>query len=100
MKGRRLRLMAIASRQISEAEDWWFKNRDHQAVFAKALAAAFNRLQATPSIGMRYLRGHRPLRRIYIPKLSAHIYYSYDAKGVVIWAYWGARRGRMPTLVN
>ena len=38
------------------------------------------------------------LRRLYLPKIGCHIYYTHDDDQVVIRALWGARRERGPQM--
>jgi len=38
------------------------------------------------------------LRRLYLPKLTCHLYYTFDEREVIVRAVWGARRRRDPNL--
>ena len=38
------------------------------------------------------------LRRLYLPKIGCHTYYTHDDDQVVIRALWGARRERGPQM--
>lgn len=52
-----------------------------------------------PSAGHLYDRAGIPqLRRIYVPKVACHLYYTFDDSTVVVRAFWGARRERGPRL--
>ena len=40
------------------------------------------------------------IRRIYLPKVAYHLYYTFDDDEVLVRALWGARRGRGPVLAR
>jgi hypothetical protein len=38
------------------------------------------------------------LRRLYLQRISCHLYYTHDDREVIVRALWGARRERGPAL--
>lgn len=56
-------------------------------------------LTVLPGAGTPYTRsGLSGLRRLYIGKLTCHVYYTFDDHEVIVRAFWGARRERGPML--
>ena len=52
-----------------------------------------------PGAGTPYPQaGITGVRRLYIRKLTSHLYYTFDDRGVIVRALWGARRRRGPRL--
>jgi hypothetical protein len=75
------------------------ENRNHVEVFATELEAALRVLALLPGAGTIYARpGVARVRRIYIPKVACHIYYTFDEHEVIVRAFWGARRRQGPRI--
>lgn len=56
-------------------------------------------LAILPGAGTPYTQADVPgLRRLYIRKLTCHLYYTFDDNEVIVRAFWGARREREPDL--
>ena len=56
-------------------------------------------LSAVPGIGVPYSASPiTGMRRMYLERLTSHLYYTYDEREVVIRALWHARRGTGPDL--
>ena len=54
-------------------------------------------LSILPGIGERYPSAPIPgVRRLYLERLTSHLYYTYDEREIVIRALWHARRGSGP----
>ena len=101
MSGRRVRLTAIAEQHIENKRAWWRKNRNSQEIFELELEQALAKISILPGTGTDYpLPGISGLRRIYLRKIDCHLYYSADARGIVVQALWGARRERGPNLTK
>lgn len=50
-----------------------------------------------PGAGTTYEKSPiRDLRRVYIPKLACHLYYTFNDDEVIVRALWGAKRDRGP----
>lgn len=99
MKRRRVRFTATAQEHIRREKAWWLENRDHAEVFATELEEALQILAVLPGAGGPYLRADvAGLRRIYLPKVACHIYYTFDRQEVIVRALWGARRGHGPSM--
>ena len=101
MTTRRVRFTTTAQRQVRRERQWWFENRDHVEVFAVEMREAIRVLKLLPGAGGAY--SHRRLkgiRRIYLPKVACHLYYTFDDDEVLVRAMWGARRRRGPVLAR
>ena len=97
MKRRHVRFTATAQRHVSRERDWWLENREHTGVFAAELERAIGILALLPGAGTLYRdAGVVGLRRLYLPKIGCHLYYTFDAHDVIVRALWGARRRRGP----
>jgi plasmid stabilization system protein ParE len=78
---------------------WWLENTLHIDVFATELEDAVRILSLLPGAGTPYTAAGVPgLRRLYLRKITCHLYYTFDTKSVVVRAVWGARRHRNPPL--
>jgi plasmid stabilization system protein ParE len=96
---RRVRFTATARRHVDREKAWWLEHRDYQEIFAAEVEAALNILAILPGAGTLYPHTNvSGLRRLYLEKMAAHLYYTFDAEEVVIRALWGARRERGPKL--
>ena len=99
MKARRVRFTATAGQHVDHERGWWLENRDHQELFATELESAVKILAILPGSGTPYLRTNLPgLRRLYLRKITCHVYYTFNDHDVVVRALWGARRERGPTI--
>ena len=99
MKQRRVRFTATARRQVDREKAWWLQNRDYQETFASEVEVALKILAILPAAGSLYPHTNvAALRRLYLEKVAAHLYYTFDSEEVVIRALWGARRERGPNL--
>lgn len=99
MKPRRVRFTATAARHVQKERTWWAQNREYQDVFVAELEAATRILELLPGAGSLYAHSRvLGLRRLYVPKLACHLYYTFDDNEVIVRAFWGARRERGPTL--
>ena len=99
MKQRRVRFTETAQQHVKLEKTWWLENREHADVFAEELEYALKVVAALPGVGTLYL--HSPvagIRRVYLRRIAAHLYYTFDDTEVIIWALWGARRERGPQL--
>ena len=101
MTPRRVRFTATARRHVRREKEWWLENRIHTDVFASEFEQAMKVLALLPGAGSLYTRADVPdLRRIYVPKVACHIYYTFDDATVIVRAFWGARRERGPRLLK
>ncbi len=97
MNERRVRFTETADRHVKDAHAWWLTNRDDQELFASEIEDALQLLALMPGLGTPY--DYAPilhLRRFYLPKLTCHLYYTFDDDEVVVRALWGARREHGP----
>ena len=99
MKERIVRFTATARRHVQREHAWWAANRDDQQMFANELEAAIRLLAFLPGLGSAYQQTKVVgLRRLYLDKLTSHLYYAYTDDEVIVRALWGARRKRGPRL--
>jgi plasmid stabilization system protein ParE len=74
-------------------------NRDHAEVFAEELEQAIKIVAMLPGAGTPYAQSPVPgVRRVYLRRVAAHLYYTFDEDEVIIRALWGARREHGPQL--
>ena len=99
MKNRRVRFTATAREHVRREKAWWIANRDHTDVFAEELEHALNVIAALPGAGTLYAQSPVPgVRRIYLRRVAAHLYYTFDNDQVIVRSLWGARRERGPRI--
>jgi plasmid stabilization system protein ParE len=99
LTNRRLRFTATAQDHVRLEKAWWLANRDHLDVFAEELEQALKIVAALPGAGTLYPQSPVPgVRRVYLRRVAAHLYYTFDEDEVIIRALWGARRERGPRI--
>lgn len=99
MTARRVRFTATAQHHVRREKAWWVENRTHTEIFAIELEAALRIVARLPGAGTLYRESPVPnVRRVYLPKVACHLYYTFDEQEVVVRALWGARRGHGPTI--
>lgn len=99
MKNRFVRFTATAQEHVRREQAWWLANRDHTEVFSEELEQALKIIAALPGAGTPYAQSPVPgVRRVYLRRIDAHLYYTFDDDQVLIRALWGARRERGPQL--
>ncbi|HEX6861592.1 MAG TPA: type II toxin-antitoxin system RelE/ParE family toxin [Thermoanaerobaculia bacterium] len=99
MTRRRVRFTARAQQHVRLFKEWWRESSARPEILEHDVAEAVRMLSIVPGIGSIY----RPspiagVRRLYLQRLMAHLYYTYDEREVVIRAVWHARRGSAPDL--
>jgi plasmid stabilization system protein ParE len=99
LKNRRLRFTATAQEHVRREKAWWLANRDHTDVFTEELEHALRIIGALPGAGTPYPQSPVPgVRRVYLRRVAAHLYYTFDRNEVIIRALWGSRRERGPRI--
>ena len=99
MTDRRVRFTATAQEHVAREQQWWLENRDYRHLFASELEEAVALVAHLPGAGTSYPDAGIPgLRRLYLQKISCHLYYTHDDHEVIVHALWGARRERGPAL--
>jgi plasmid stabilization system protein ParE len=74
-------------------------NRDHADAFSEELEQALQIIATLPGAGTLYAQSPVPgVRRVYLRRVAAHLYYTFESDEVIIRAFWGARRERGPQL--
>jgi len=68
-------------------------------MFTEELEQALRIIAALPGAGSLYAHSPVPgVRRVYLRRVAAHLYYTFDDASVIVRALWGARRERGPRL--
>ena len=99
MKNRHVRFTETAQEHVQRDTAWWLANRDHTEVFAEELEQALKIIAVLPGAGTVYARSPVPgVRRVYLRRVDAHLYYTFDDDRVLVRALWGARRQHGPSL--
>jgi plasmid stabilization system protein ParE len=99
LKNRRIRFTSTAQEHVRREKAWWLANRDNTGVFAEEVEQALKIVATLPGAGTPYAQAPVPgVRRIYIRRVVAHLYYTFDDDEVIIRALWGARRERGPRI--
>lgn len=97
-----VRVTAIASRQVREAEAWWRRNRTAAPdAIQEELQRAFALIASQPGAGGRATNVKLPnVRRIFLPRIKYHLYYHVipGPDRVEVVAFWHSRRGTAPPL--
>ena len=98
MTRRKIRFTATAQNHVRLLRRWWSeKNSTHPEILQQDLDQAIGTLSILPGIGVRYPSAPIPgVRRLYLERLTSHLYYTYDEHEIVIRALWHARRGSGP----
>lgn len=100
MTDRHIQFTQTAHEHVRRERVWWLENRTHTELFAAEFDEALRILRVLPGAGTSYRHPGVPgLRRIYLPKVACHIYYTFDEHDVTVRAFWGARRGHGPSVV-
>jgi plasmid stabilization system protein ParE len=94
---RRVRFTSTARHHVQREKLWWLENRTHTDIFVDEFEQALRTLAFLPGSGTSYPQADViGLRRIYVPKVACHLYYTFDNTEVIVRAFWGARRERGP----
>jgi hypothetical protein len=99
LTNRHVRFTSTARKQVQREKEWWQSNREHVEVFAEELEQGLKIVAILPGVGTPYARSPvAGVRRVYLRRVGAHLYYPFDDREVIIRAFWGARRGLGPKL--
>lgn len=99
MKRRKVRFTATAREHLRHFKAWWRENSARPEILERDLAKAIEILAILPGVGSPYPDASTPgVRRLFIERLTSHLYYTYDSTEVVVRALWHARRGSKPPL--
>jgi plasmid stabilization system protein ParE len=94
-----VRFTATAREHVRLLHEWWQANSPRPEIVHRDLEKAITLLSGFPGIGSPYppspIAG---VRRLYLERLSSHLYYTFDDRELVIRALWHARRGSGPNL--
>lgn len=91
-----IRIAPRARTQVREAWRWWREHGGDVDAFRAAVSSAYTTLVAYPEIGRlidtRLDARGRNIRRLYLPRVRYHVYYSVAAEQVEVLAFWHERR--------
>jgi len=94
---RKVRFTATARNHLQLFKQWWQENSVGPEILHDDLEEATEMLSMLPGIGSPYPSAPiRNVRRLYLERLTSHLYYTYNEREVVIRALWHARRGARP----
>jgi plasmid stabilization system protein ParE len=97
MNRRRVRFTAKAREHARLLRQWWQENSQRPEIVHDDLTEALEMLAALPGIGSPYPAAPiTGVRRLYLERLTSHIYYTFTEHEVVVRALWHARRGSGP----
>jgi len=83
--------------QLRTAKTWWIDNERPVGILADEIEQAVDFLALLPGAGTPYPQAEiTGLRRLYLRRLSSHLYYTFTQDLVTIRAFWHARRGHGP----
>ena len=99
MKRRSVQFTETARDHIRTALDWWREHRLGTDTLADEVEEAVKLLALLPGAGTPYEQSSVcGLRRVYMRRVSYHLYYTFGDEMVIIRALWHARRGGAPEL--
>jgi plasmid stabilization system protein ParE len=85
LKNRHVRFTETAQEHVQREKAWWLANRDHTEVFAEEVEQALKIIAMLPGAGTLYARSPVPgVRRIYLRRIDAHLYYTFDDDRVLV----------------
>jgi plasmid stabilization system protein ParE len=94
---RKVRFTAMAREHLRLLKRWWRENSARPEILHDDLEEAVEMLSMLPGIGSRYPSAPiRDVRRLYLERLTLHLYYTSNDHEVIIRALWHARRGTRP----
>jgi hypothetical protein len=96
---RRVRFTKTAQGHLQEAKLWWRENRDDPNILVDDIEEAIFVIARLPRVGSTYALARSPgVRRIYLRRIGAHLYYTFSDEEVLVRAFWHAKRGSGPQL--
>lgn len=97
MRRRRVVFTEVARDQLRSAKTWWIENHRAVGILADEVDQAVRFLALMPGAGTLYPQaGILGLRRLYLRRISSHLYFTHTQDAVTIRAFWHARRGYGP----
>jgi hypothetical protein len=97
VKRRKIIFTQKSREQLRAAKRWWIDDGRHVEILADEIEEATRFLALLPAAGSPYLQAKiTGLRRLYLRRLSSHLYYTFSQDVVTIRAFWHASRGHGP----
>jgi plasmid stabilization system protein ParE len=96
----RVQVSKRAAEQVRRRADWWQINRPAApGAVAEDFEEGVRLLAEHPGLGSLYEGSRVPgVRRLYLGRLKYFIYFKSDSGVLKVLAFWGAQRGRQPSL--
>jgi len=96
----RLEVGRRAERQIREASDWWFENRQAAPeLFKTELQRGFELITTQPHLGSPSLgKRSKGVRRVHLGRIHYYLYYRVKDRAVEVLALWHTSRGIGPPI--
>lgn len=99
MRRRQVLFTEVARDQLRAAKIWWAENDLSLEILAGEIEQATTFLAWLPGAGSLYPQAKiAGLRRLYLRRISSHLYYTFTRDAVTIRAFWHAKRGHGPIL--
>lgn len=97
MKHRKVRFTATAREHLRLFTLWWQENSAQPEILHDDVERAIGMLAILPGIGSHFPTARIPgVRRLYLERLTSHLYYTFNERELVIRALWHARRRTGP----
>lgn len=97
MRRRKVVFTQKSLEQLRAATSWWVEDGRPIEILADEVEQAVRFLALLPGAGTPYLQAKiTGLRRLYLRRLSSHLYYTFSRDVVTIRAFWHAKRGHGP----
>ena len=99
MKRRHVAFTKTAREHVRAAKQWWIENSLRPEILVREIEDAVSLPSVLPGAGSIYAKADVPsLRRVYLRRLTSHLYYTFTDDEVVIQALWHANRKHGPEL--
>jgi plasmid stabilization system protein ParE len=97
-------IVDAAEEQLGEIVEWWAAHREASPLLVtQEFDRCVSLLEASPDVGVRFLRSRVPgVRRLVMKRTKHHVYYLHDEPNGVVYvlAVWGAPKVGDPVLLD
>jgi plasmid stabilization system protein ParE len=95
-----IRVIRSAAREITEASEWWRKNRPYASdAIRDELERTFDLISSHPNVGARAINASlKGVRRVHLVRISYYLYYRATSSAVEVLAFWHTKPGSQPKL--
>jgi hypothetical protein len=99
VRRRRIRFAETARGHIRAVHAWQREAGHDPGILAGEVEEGILFLSLIPGAGALYLQGGIPgLRRLFLQRVSYHLYYTFTEDEVIVRAFWHTSRGHGPDL--